>query len=290
MVQCKSCGPLYQGPDVALAIWSLASHDGTHMKAAITIFVLLALGLGAGLILQHKKAVKEMDDKNAEIAKLNQTLESTRAKLDDQEKISFLLRNNLDEATNVLKAVSNSLDQVNAKLQQTESEYQASVEAAQKAEEEAKKTLAEKEGRINELSAQGNELNTKISGLETAMTSLNTQISDTEAQLAAAEGDREFLLKELKRLQTEKAELERQFNDLSILRTQVAKLKEELSISRRLEWIRMGLYGSATTKKGAELLMSGIKPVRPRSNYNLNVELRQDGETKVLTNAPPNNE
>ena len=38
------------------------------------------------------------------------------------------------------------------------------------------------------------------------------------------------ILVELKRLMAEKAELERQFNDLAVLRAQVSKLKEELSI------------------------------------------------------------
>jgi hypothetical protein len=111
-------------------------------------------------------------------------------------------------------------------------------------------------------------------------------ISDTEKKLAASEGDREFLLKELKRLQAEKAELERQFNDLSVLRTQVAKLKEELSISRRLEWIRMGIYG-AQSQKGAERLLSST-PALPRTNFNLNVELKQDGSANVISPAVTN--
>jgi len=93
-------------------------------------------------------------------------------------------------------------------------------------------------------------------------------------------------LKELKRLQSEKAELERQFNDLSTLRTQVAKLKEELSVSRRLEWIRMGIYGNQE-KKGAERLLAGATPANT-NNYNLNVELKQDGGAVIVprqTNA-----
>jgi len=113
------------------------------------------------------------------------------------------------------------------------------------------------------------------------------QIADTEKKLLASEGDREFLLKELKRLQVEKADLERQFNDLSALRTQVAKLKEELSIARRLEWIRMGIYG-IQEKKGAERLMAGNPPPARGSNYNLNVELKQDGGAVIVprqTNA-----
>ena len=53
----------------------------------------------------------------------------------------------------------------------------------------------------------------------------------------------------------EKAELEQQFNDLAVLRAQVAKLKEELNVSRRLEWIRQGLFASGEAK-GAEQLMT----------------------------------
>ena len=90
--------------------------------------------------------------------------------------------------------------------------------------------------------------------------------ADTERRLTATEGDREFLLTELKRLQVEKAELERQFNDLSVLRTQVAKLKEELTVSRRLEWLRMGIYGMQD-KKGAELLMAKGGPATKTNNF-----------------------
>ena len=112
--------------------------------------------------------------------------------------------------------------------------------------------------------------------------------------MAASEGDREFLLKELKRLQAEKMELERQFNSLAILREQVKKLKEELSISRRLEWIRRGLYGE---QKGGQRLQAGLPVAAPKTNYALDVEIRRDGDAKVVapagtapaTNATPAN-
>jgi hypothetical protein len=122
--------------------------------------------------------------------------------------------------------------------------------------------------------------------LNTSIGKLGKLITETERKLTASEGDREFLLKELKRMQVEKAELERQFNDLSVLRTQVAKLKEELSISRRLEWMRMGLYG-ASEKKGAERLMAGSTPPAAKSNnFNLNVELKQDGGAQIVSPDP----
>jgi hypothetical protein len=89
----------------------------------------------------------------------------------------------------------------------------------------------------------------------------------------------------LKRLQAEKAELERQFNDLAVLRTQVAKLKEELTVARRLEWLRMGIYGMQD-KKGAELLVAKSNPSAKSNNFSLNVELKQDGGASTVTNPP----
>ena len=89
----------------------------------------------------------------------------------------------------------------------------------------------------------------------------------------------------------EKAELEKQFNDLTVLRAQVSKLKEELSVARRLEWIRQGLFAS-TDQRGAQKLMQGAAatPAKaPKPTYDLNVEVSADGSVKVippLTNRP----
>ena len=117
---------------------------------------------------------------------------------------------------------------------------------------------------------------------------LTTQITETQRKLDASEGDKAFLEGELKRLIVEKAELEKQFNDLDTLRRQVSKLKEELSIARRLEWIRKGLF-SGDEQKGATKLMN-VKPHNDNTNvYDLNVEVNSDGSVKVipgLTNAP----
>jgi len=73
-----------------------------------------------------------------------------------------------------------------------------------------------------------------------------------------------------------------------MMRDQVRKLRDELSIARRLEWIRRGLYGS---EKGAEKLQKGLASAGPQTNYDLNVEVGSDGSVKVIpplgaTNAP----
>ena len=85
--------------------------------------------------------------------------------------------------------------------------------------------------------------------------------------------------------------MERQFNDLAVLRAQVSKLKEELSVARRLEWIRQGLFAN-TEQRGAQKLMPGtaMSQVKaPKPTYDLNVEVSADGSVKVippLTNRP----
>src|ERR1051326_8480613 len=130
--------------------------------------------------------------------------------------------------------------------------------------------------------------------LTNKFTDVTVTLAQTEKKLAASEGSRELLEKELKRLMGEKAELERQFNDLTVLRAQVAKLKEELSIARRMEWIRQGLFASAD-QKGAQKLMQGVAPVASKPpakpGYDLNVEVSADGSVRVVppaTNSPAN--
>ena len=136
--------------------------------------------------------------------------------------------------------------------------------------------LDEKEEFSYDLTKKMGELTGQIGGLE-------NQIKITERKLAASEGDREALKKELKRLIAEKNDLEKKFNDLAVLRDQVRKLKEELNIARRLDFIRRGLYGF--DKKGAQLFQEGIRPKAAANSatnaYPLKVEVGTDGSTRV---------
>jgi hypothetical protein len=72
----------------------------------------------------------------------------------------------------------------------------------------------------------------------------------------------------------------------------VAKLKEELSIARRIDWIRRGLF-AATDEKGAQRLMQPSASAQPKAakpSYDLNVEVSSDGSVKVIppaTNSAP---
>jgi chromosome segregation ATPase len=169
-----------------------------------------------------------------------------------------------------------------ASLTKAQSDAKAAADAA-------KAEMLKRDAKIAELESERDDLTKKMAGLNSSINTLETSIAETQKKLDLSEGDREFLLAELKRLQTEKAELERQFNDMALLREQVRRLRDELSISRRLEWIRRGLLG-ATGLKGAERLQRGFVAAPQTTNYNLNVEINREGGVRVTppdTNAPP---
>ena len=134
---------------------------------------------------------------------------------------------------------------------------------------------------------------TQIKDLNSQIVSKDQEIDVIEQRLNASEADREYLLKQRDKLIAEKAELEKQFQDIAVLREKVLKLQGELMASRKLEWIRRGLYGGARQKGGSKLMsMSRRKPKEePTNNADLNVEIRRDGTVKIApnaTNTPPN--
>jgi myosin heavy subunit len=252
------------------------------MRAATVIIIVMvgiSLVLGIALLRTHKQAEEQRHmDEESILLHSNQWVQ-TRIKLDEQAKVNFSLETNLTDRLLELKSVSNKLIDVSGNLAKVE----ADVKAAQE-------QLAKRDAKIAELANLLDDKDKKLDDLRSSITGLEGQITETEKKLATSEGDKELLLKELKRLQVEKAELERQFNDLAILRDQVRKLKDELSIARRLDWIRRGLYGS-TERKGGELLQRGIVAQPVRTNYNLDVEIKKDGGAKInaVTNASPAN-
>jgi chromosome segregation ATPase len=256
-------------------------------RVALIILVLVCVGLGIGLLVRHNQATRETKLAHDEIITLSNTVKETQSQVQELKTVNTTLETNLFGRTRELESISNNLVNVSATLAKTEAEAKAAAEAAVA-------EMAKRDARIAELQGQNDEMTTKMTELNVSLGNLEKSIADTEKKLAASEGDRNFLLRELKRLQTEKAELEKQFNDLAVLRDQVRKLKDELSIARRLEWIRRGIYGT-TSQKGAEGLIKPIQQPTTGTNADLNVELQQSGGVKVqsgtnapaATNAPP---
>jgi chromosome segregation ATPase len=250
----------------------------------VIIFAVLALGLGV-MLFSTKKQAEQRHQKDAEtILYHSNELVKTSRDLDEQRQVNIMLTNDLGVVRTEFANLTNKYTQTVVTLNKTEESLKASQNA-----------VAERDQKIAALETQNRELDEKAIDLSAALTNLTTQIFETQRKLDASEGDKAFLEKELKRLMAEKAELERQFNDLAILRAQVSKLKEELSIARRLEWIRKGLF-AADEQKGAQKLMNlrnqSAQTTTSSNAYDLNVEVNSDGSVKViapLTNAPATN-
>lgn len=259
-------------------------------KNVLFIFlVLLAAGFGIGLIVLNNKAKEEKEVNVASITRLSNEVVQTQEKLQDQQQVNLSLENNVAELKKEIENVTGKLGSTESTLATTKANLAQTQAEAKAAADAAAAEMAKRDARIQELEGQNDDLTLRMVELNTNLGTLEKQIADTEQKLVASEGDREFLMKELKRLQAEKAELEKQFNDLAVLRQQVSKLKEELSIARRLEWIRRGIYGTSS-RGGAEGLVRPTPVARPLKTNELNIELRQDGTATIVapTNAPAN--
>jgi len=252
------------------------------MKNTVVLIILAAICVGLGVVLFTNQQRAETKQKGAEekIMGLSNEWTKTSMELTEQRQVNVALTNLLKETRQDYSSLTNQYTSLAETLAKTEATLKASQSA-----------VAERDMKIAALETQNRELDEKAIDLSAALTNLSFQISETQRKLDASEGDKAFLEQELKRLMAEKAELERQFNDLAVLRAQVAKLKEELSIARRLDWIRKGLFASDGQKGASKLL--NVRPAPAQTNtYDLNVEVNADGTVKVipgLTNPPATN-
>lgn len=253
-----------------------------NSRVGTLILVLVSIGLVVALVLTQKHATTQKNKDVESITYFSNQWVQTSGTLEWQRQTNTSLLGDLNRQREAYAGLTGQFARVSANLQKSH----ASLKSAQE-------ELARRDSRISDLETQNHTLDQRALDLRTSITNLTMQIAATRRKLAASEGDKVFLEKELERLMKEKADLERQFNDLTVLRAQVAKLKEELNISRRLEWIRQGLFARAD-QKGAQQLMQKSFTTNPPSGkkptYDLNVEITSDGTVRVVpanTNQPP---
>jgi len=254
----------------------------TKNQIGLAVSGVICLGLVIALFVTKNQANKEKQQDTDSIVTFSNKWVEYSDKLDDQKKVTTMLEKDLDTQKRALGDLTNTYTEVASNLVRTETSLKTTLEV-----------VAKRDAKSADLETQNEALDKQALDLSTSITNLTVEIADTQKKLAASEGNREFLEQELKRLTAEKAELERQFNDLAVLRAQVSKLKEELSIARRLDWLRRGIFANAELK-GAQRLMQGANasPI-PKANtnrYDLNVEVNADGSVKIIapiTNAVP---
>jgi chromosome segregation ATPase len=252
------------------------------MKIATLIFVVIALVLGAALILQQKRTAESLGPTRTEAMRFSNEWRQARTQLDERDRVMASIETALNRRNEELATATTQLAQAKGDLAQTKNDLtkaQGDLRAAQT-------ELEKKTTQVNELEGEKDALTKTMNELTNSIQLLEVRIADTKRKLANAEGNRDFLLQELKRLQDEKATLAAQFNDLAALRAQISKLKEEAAVNQRLTWMQQGLY-QRRDMKGAEALFS---PSAPDSlpGSRLNVEVERTGSSRVVpeTNAP----
>jgi chromosome segregation ATPase len=260
-------------------------------KGLILVLLLVAAGLGIGLFIVNKDAadIKKHAAETQEVASNN--VISAKKQLAELQVVNQTLETNLAAAR---ADFSNKLAQSDASLRTAEANMEKSLadaKAEMKAQADSNSvTLAQRDQKISELESENQALDKEAASLRVSITNLQTRISSTQEKLAKSEEDRGFLLKELKILQSEKAEMERRFNTIADVRDQLHKLRTEAAIAQRLKWMREGIYATFN-EKGGERLVHPETPVPPDFSSAANVELRQRGGVKIqtapATNAPP---
>jgi len=251
----------------------------------LVLLAIICAGLVIALVTSKKQAAAQQKADGDTIVNYS----------NQQKQVAAMLEKDLEGQKKVLGDLTNNYTETLSNLSKTEGTLKVTEGELKK--REAK--IQELETQNQALEAQKAALDKQAIDLSSAITNLTTQIAETQRKLSASEGDKAILEGELKRLVAEKSDLERQFSDLAVLRAQVSKLKEEISIARRVEWIRQGLF-SSSDQKGAQKLMQGAatQPAKPKpASYDLNVEVNSDGTVKVippltnrpagLTNSPP---
>jgi chaperonin cofactor prefoldin len=257
----------------------------------IVILALACVGLGIALFASKKQADEQHTTDVKDITDFSNQVVDANEHLKEAGQVNLTLSNDLavtrEQITldaEKLTQLSNSLTAANATLADTKTSLVSADEM-----------ITNLNNRVSELETQNKFLDQQAESLSNKLAHLTTQIEDTRNQLAVAETNQAFLQGELQKQLAQKAELEHRFNDVDELRSQVKKLKEEIFVARRVEFMKTDYYYNM---KGAQLLMiHGPLPTRqvavrpPTTNYDLNVEIGSDGSVRTLpptvnTNAP----
>ena len=250
------------------------------MKLTTIILSVVCLVLAAALVAVHYTKGSQLNATRAEYSRISNQWDSARTKLEESGKLAELLQTDLASRTTIMSALSNDLSKTQGELAKVNTDLTvAKAEAAQR-----ETRIVELDKHIAQLEAERDDVAKKMEELNTSIGTLETRIAETKKKLDLAEGDRTYLLAELKRMENEKSDMVAQFNSLAALRSQIAKLKEEAAIKQRLEWMRSGIY-ARQGQKGAERLFARSQETRTEPSNRLIIELEQNGVGRVA--VPP---
>ena len=250
------------------------------MKSKIGIVILAAIcvGLLVALFATKKSAEDQRKSDEDQILQFSNDLVTANSSINDLNQVNLMLTNDLSASHQSFAEVSNNLAQAASAL----ADMKASLQGAED-------EITNLNSRITDLEAQNKTLDDRAATLAGNVQTLDSQIAVTQAKLTSSETNNEFLTAELHKQMAQRAELEHKFNDLDQVRAQVKKLRDEMFVARRLEWMNAGT-SPGTQPKGAQLLMQRTPAstnAARSSQYDLNVEVGSDGSIHVIP-APTN--
>jgi predicted nucleic acid-binding Zn-ribbon protein len=250
------------------------------MKIGLVVLVAACAGLLIALVVTKQSADEQQKNSASAILDLSNQLDKANSGLNDLRQVNLTLNNDLATNRQEAESLSNNLAEATIALASTKASLQ-----------DAQGQISNLNTRIAGLEAENQSLDQRAAELTNTIAQLGAQIADTQKKLADSTTNNIFLTHELKRQMDEKAELETKFNNLTVVRAQVKKLRDDLLSARRLEWIRQGT-DPAIQLKGAQLLMQRPAPAATppsQPHYDLNVEVGSDGSVHLippLTNSP----
>lgn len=232
---------------------------------------------------EAKALAAKVDSTAAELGQTKSALTKSQAETKSAQAETKRVESTLTAALNAEKA------KAKADAETAAARY-AALDASKKQE------IAKRDASIKDLQDTRDQLNAKIAGLNadiaklnSTIGTLNTRIAFVEGELKLAKDDKDFLTKELQRMQGERTEMERKMNDLAFLREQMATIKSDQAIARRVDWMRRGMFQD--DRKGATLLKDNLQPLasaKPTTTKGsqLNVEVHRDGTVTIKAPAP----
>lgn len=253
-------------------IWENRQGETTEyfMKLSAIILAVVSVALAVALIAVHYSKSSQVEQIRAEYSKMSNQWNEARINLADAGKLTEVLQTDLATRSESLTTLSNNLARVQAEI------GKVSLDLAG-----ARAEVGKHQARIIQLEGERDDLAKRMEELNGQIGKLESQIQDTEKKLEAAEGDKTVLLTTLKRLQQERAELVAQLDNLGALQTRIAKLKEEVAIKQRMDWLRAGVY-ARQHQKGAERLMTQEYGASwAKTDNRLDVEIERTGGART---------
>jgi predicted RNase H-like nuclease (RuvC/YqgF family) len=254
-----------------------------NTKIGITILAVACFGFAVALVvIKHQADAQQAASASTILDFSNQIVKAT-VSIEDLNQANQTLSSDLATNREMSLELSNHLAQAVSTLATTTT----SLETAQQ-------QITNLNGRVMDLESQNQALDQRATTLSNTIASMDTQIAETQRKLATSETNNAFLDNELKLQIAQRAELQRKFDDLAQVRAQVRKLRNDMLIAQRLEWMREGI-DPTKPMKGGQLLMqrppstTTASPATTAPLNSLNVEVGSDGSIHVIpppTNAP----